>query len=65
MLSLIQKDKILGKHVYFNMIFTQNLEFPYAETSAASADYFMSDLAINFYHTGKKCVIIHYLWIQL
>jgi hypothetical protein len=48
MLNLIQKDKILGKHVYFNSIFTQNLEFSYADTSAASADYFMSaDKAVS------------------
>jgi hypothetical protein len=40
MLNLIQKDNILGKHVYFNIIFTQNLEFSYAST-----DFFMSALA--------------------
>jgi hypothetical protein len=32
----------LGKHAYFNIISTQNLEFSYADTSAESADYFMS-----------------------
>jgi hypothetical protein len=46
MLNLIQKDKILGKHVYFNIIFTQNLEFSYAETSAASALWTISCLLI-------------------
>jgi hypothetical protein len=42
MLNLIQKDKLLGKLVYFNIIFTQNLDLSYADMSAASADYFMS-----------------------
>ena len=49
MLNLIPKDKIVGKHVYFNIIFTQNLKFSYADTSAASEDYFMSGCTWSVY----------------
>ena len=47
MLPIFKKETFWGKSVYSNIIFTQNLSFIYADTSASSAEFLMSGLTRN------------------